>query len=418
MNFSIVDVHPFHQIFISLVLGLLIGLQRQWAGDPVGGIRTFPLISLFGTATAFLSAQFGNSFVIAGLVSVLFVAILGAYLKKNKFDSNHSGLVTELSMLLTYAIGVIVFTGPVWLGAMLTGVTAVLLHAKLELHGISQRFTEKEIRAIMQFVLISIVIFPIVPDQRMGPFSVINPHEIWLMVVLIVAISLSAYTIYKFFGEKAGIILGGILGGAISSTATTVTYSKRSAADGAAGAINANLAIIFISWSVLYLRIFLEILVAAPEFHEIRLPLGIIFLVSLVSGIWIFKNSFSSEKGMPDQQNPAELKTALTFGFIYAVIILAVAFAKNVFGTQGLSVVALLSGVTDMDAITLSTSRLVNSQALSAIEGARIIILALFSNVFFKGMIILTLGKKPLFKKIIIPWGLTLLTSLILYWQL
>lgn len=234
------------------------------------------------------------------------------------------------------------------------------------------------------------------------------------MVVLIIAISLVGYIIYKFFGEKAGVLLGGVLGGVISSTATTMTYSRRSKE--LAKGIPQNALLILIAWTVLYVRVFLEITVAAPQFKDAFAPIGIMFSVSILSTIWLWRGADKSHKGMPHQSNPTELKTALTFGFLYSVILLATAFSKQYFGSSGLTVVAILSGITDVDAITLSTARLVETGKLLPSEGWPVIISAIMSNLFFKGVLAGTLGGRGLLKTIFISWASTLTVGLILLW--
>ncbi|OQW47486.1 MAG: hypothetical protein A4S09_15225 [Proteobacteria bacterium SG_bin7] len=412
------DVHPFHQVIISLVLGLVVGLQRQWADSPLAGIRTFSLVSIFGTVCALLAEKYGQWIIGAGFLSIG-VAIIAGHLQKklNQALAEHSGLVTELAMFLMYSSGVLVRAGPIWLAATIAGILAVILQAKLELHGLAKRFSDKEIRAIMQFVLISFVIFPVVPNQSFGPFGVLNPHEAWLMVMIIVAISLSGYIIYKFFGEKAGIILGGILGGVISSTATTLSYSKR--ADELNKSIPSGAIVVLIAWTTVYVRIFLEVVVAAPSFQAIWPPLGGMFLISVLCTFWKWRESESNGEGMPTQSNPAELRTALMFGVLYSIILLAVAYSKTFFGSGGLSVVAVLSGVTDMDAITLSTSRLVEAGKLLPQEGWPIIIIASMSNVFFKGAIAGFIGGRAFFRALFIPWLISLVagaTILLVWW--
>ena len=280
----------------------------------------------------------------------------------------------------------------------------------------AKRFSDKEIRAIMQFVLISLVIFPIVPNQTFGPLAVLNPHDIWLMVVIIVAVSLSGYIAYKFQGEGAGVILGGILGGVISSTATTMSYSRR--ASEAAVAVPRSAVVVAIAWTAVYIRLLLEIIAAAPSFHAAWLPLCVMFLASALSTLWLWKRLEGSREGMPTQGNPAELKTALTFGALYAAILFAVAFSKTYFGSGGLTLVAVLSGVTDMDAITLSTSRLVAAGKLLPQEGWPIIIIAGMSNVFFKGAIAGFVGGRAFFKALLLPWLCSLVAGalLLLLW--
>ena len=415
MSLGIEDIHPFHQLIISLVLGLLVGLQRQWAESPLAGIRTFALISIFGTTSAILAEKFGPWVIVIGFVGVTVIMAVGHLSKRVKYlTSEHSGLVTEVAMLLMFGVGILVRTGPIWLSAAVAGMLAVVLQAKIELHGFASRFSDREIRAIMQFVLISLVVFPVVPNRTFGPLNVLNPHEVWLMVVLIVAISLAGYIIYKFWGEKAGIILGGVLGGLISSTATTLTYAKQSRELKATSTRNALL--ILIAWSIVYARVFLEVIVVAPAFRAAWAPLAIMFCVSSVSILWAWKRKENNSRGMLPQSNPAEMKTAITFGIIYSVILLAVAFSKEYLGTQGLTVVAILSGVTDMDAITLSTARLVDTGRLLPNEGWPIIITAVVSNVFFKGVIAGFFGGTRLMLAILVPWVSSLVAGGLLLW--
>jgi uncharacterized membrane protein (DUF4010 family) len=410
---GIEDTHPFQQLIISLVLGLLVGLQRQWADSPLGGIRTFALISLLGTICAFLADKYGAWIVAVGFVGTIAAMVAGDIAKKDKVSSQeHSGLVTEFAMMLMFATGALVHIGPVWLAATLAGSLAVILQAKLELHGIVSRFTAKEIRAIMQFVLISLVILPVVPDKNYGPFDALNPHQIWLMVVLMVAISLTGYIIYKFYGAKAGVLLGGILGGLISSTATTLTYAKRSKGDSTSAFQNA--IIILIAWGMLYGRVAVEIAVVSPQFRTVWIPLGAMFLASALPTIWLWSRSGNDNKGMPKQDNPTELRMAVLFGVLYSVVLFAATCAKSYFGTSGLMVVGVLSGLTEIDAITLSTARMVATGSLQQQEAWPVIVSAILANTVFKAGLVALWGGRAMLRKIGLPLGATVATALVL----
>lgn len=414
MELAIADVRPFYLLIISLLLGLLVGLQRQWAEAPLGGIRTFSLVSIFGTTCALLAEKYGSWFILIGFLTTIAI-IISSHVRKNiSTETSHRGLASEFAMILTFASGALVYSGPIWLAAAIAGITAVILQAKIELHGLAARFSAKELKAIMQFVLISLVIFPIVPNRTFGPLEVFNPHDTWLMVVLIVAISLSGYIIYKFFGERAGIILSGVLGGVISSTATTMNYSRLSKESGN-NTLIANALIILIAWSIVYIRLLFEIAIVSPSFRAAILPLTLMFFVSTLATIWVWRKiSRKNPLGMPQQPNPTELRTALTFGIIYSLVLLAVAFAKDYFGQSGLTLVAILSGITDMDAITLSTAKLVETKKLLPNEGWPVIVIAIISNTFFKGLIIGFVGGKRIFRTILVPWLATLLSGIAL----
>ncbi len=412
MLINIDNPHPVIQFLVSVGLGLIIGLQRQWADAPLGGIRTFSLTALLGTVCGLLSREFGVWVVAAGFVGIIATLTVGNLARKGEGDEEaggDTGMSTEVGLLLTFGVGLMVHIGPVWMAAAVAGGIAVILQAKPELHRLAEKFSAQEIKAIMQFVLITLVILPLVPNETYGPFAVVNPHEVWLMVVLIVGISLTGYIIYKFFGEQAGILLGGILGGIISSTATTVSYARRSREQ---PYLNSNNAILItIAWSTLYLRVMVEVAIAAPGFNDIWLPVGILLVLSAVIALWMWRHRSIQKAQLPEQGNPSEFKTAFVFAALYSVVVFAVAFAKETYGNAGLMVVAVISGITDVDAITLSTSRLVHAGKLTGDEAWRVIVLAILANVFFKGIIAGVLGGRPLFRSVLFPWCATLVAG-------
>jgi uncharacterized membrane protein (DUF4010 family) len=293
---------------------------------------------------------------------------------------------------------------------------AVLLQFKGQMHRVAARLGAEDLKAIMQFALLSLVILPVLPNQAYGPYAVWNPRQIWWMVVLIVGISLGGYIAYKFLGEKTGLALSGILGGLISSTAATVSYARRTAQ--LASATKEAAMIIIIAWAVGAVRILVEIGVVAPTFLKVvGPPLGIIFIVMTLyaAAVW-FSGCKAEHAEMPPQQNPTELKSALIFGLLYAVALLAVAAGKNYLGSGGLYVIAALSGLTDMDAITLSTARLVNTGSVDADNGWRLITIALMANVLFKGGLASVLGHRRLFALIAPLCAIILIGGAALLW--
>ncbi|GAB3197683.1 uncharacterized membrane protein (DUF4010 family) [Pontibacter aydingkolensis] len=409
------ETELFQKLAISLGLGLLVGLQRQHEKSELAGIRTFPLITLFGSVAALLSQEFGGWVIAAGLLSLtLLVAIANILKRKNPhFDP---GLTTEAAALLMYVVGAYIMLGSGAVAIAIGATTAVLLHLKETLHRIVERIGEKDLKAIMQFVVILLVILPVLPDETYGPYEVLNPHNIWLMVVLIVGISLLGYFAYKIFGGRAGIILGGILGGLISSTATTVSYARRS--KGADTSVSLAAIVIFIASIVSVVRIITEVAVVAPAALTVVLPplAALLILMLLIGGItYMFSNK--EHDIMPAQGNPAQFKTALVFGLIYAIVILATAFAKDQLGNKGLFIVAIISGLTDVDAITLSTARLMNIGNLEEQSGWKVILVAALSNLVFKGALVGFLGNKKVFVRVALLFGIVLAGGLIVLWM-
>lgn len=411
----------FQDLGISLVLGLLVGLQRQHVDAPLGGVRTFPLITVFGTFCGLLAGSYGGWVVAVGMAGVTLIVVAEKFTARpdgSRPDADaHAGLTTAAALLLMFAVGAYVPCGDWSIAVAVGGMVAILLQLKLKLHGFVARLSDADFKAIMQFVLISFVILPILPNQTFGWYDILNPREIWLMVVLVVGISLGGYVVWKLFGQQAGILLGGILGGTISSTATAVSFAKRtqrvSAAAGAAAAV------VMISTTVSFIRVLAEITLVGQHFvWDALVPVGtlIVVAIALSTAMW-FSARHSPEK-MPQQDNPTELKSALVFGALYALILFAVAATKEHFPESGLFVVAVLSGLTDMDAITLSTSRLVATERLNPDTGWRIIVAAIMSNLVFKGGLVAALGHRRLTFRCTALFGVLIVVGgvLLLFW--
>ncbi len=383
---------------ISVGLGLLVGLQRERAGSQAAGFRTFALITLFGTMCGLLAESLGAWVVFAGMIGVAGAMII-ANVNKGRLGNASPSMTTELAALLMFAIGAYLVFGHRSVAIVLTGAVFILLHAKPVLHGLVQRMGENDMRGLAQFALIALVILPVLPDEPFGPFRVLNPRQIWLMVVLVSGISLGGYVAFKLFGENAGAVLGGLLGGLISSTATTVSYARR--ASNEQGQVAAATLVIMLASTVVYMRVLFEVSVVAPSvMMQIAGPIVVMMAtaMALAASVWYRNRSISSE--MPPQDNPTELRAALTFGVMFAAVLVAVAAAKHYVGDQGIYAVAAISGLTDMDAITLSTSRMAAENSIATSTAWRAIIVAAIANIIFKTGIIAVLGGPMLLARI------------------
>lgn len=395
---------------LSLGLGLLVGLQREYASSKTAGIRTFPLITLSGTICGLLAKELGVWILVAGFLGVIALLIIGS-LQKIKNKEEGTGVTTEAAVLLMFSLGAYLVFGEPIVCVVLTGVITVLLHFKTSLHGLVNKIGEQDLRAIMQFVLISMVILPVLPNTTYDLYKVLNPKDIWLMVVLIVAISLCGYFAYKLFGDKVGVLLGGVLGGLISSTATTVSYAKMAGRNITPGKLAA--VVIITASTISLVRVLIEIRIVSPSsFMNLAFPLVAELAVMIVlTGILFFKQQKGAFK-MQDQKNPAELKSAVMFGLLYAGISFLSAAANDKLGDEGLYVVSILSGLTDMDAITLSTAKMTEQKKIAASLGWRLIHVAFLSNLVFKGGIAMITGGKELGKAIAFLFGIAILTGL------
>lgn len=396
---------PFLNFGIALGVGLLVGLQRERAASLVAGIRTFPLLTLFGALCGHLSHATGNATVSAGVVAVA-VLIWIANLPRSGRPTDDPGLTTEVAMLVMFGVGVLAGTGERALAVVLGATTAVLLHLRPELHSFAARIGDTEMRAVMQFVVVSLIVLPVLPDQDWGPYGVFNPRRIWWMVVLITGISLGSYIGYRWLGHRAGSIVGGILGGLISSTATTVATARESQIQGHPASDALGSLVIQIAGTVVFVRVLILVSVTAPGQLSGILPFPALMLGFMVflSGVLMWT---TRGQGGPAaaQSNPAELKLALTFAALFVGVLFAVAAAKARFGDRGLYAIAVLSGLTDMDAITLSTARLAQRGELDGTVAGRVILVASMANLLFKAGAVAVLGSRALARRVALLFG-------------
>jgi uncharacterized membrane protein (DUF4010 family) len=406
-------------LIIALGLGLLVGLERERSASPIAGLRTFALVTVLGTVCGLLAIDFGGWVVALGLVALAALTV-AANLAMSRSEAVDPGQTTEVALLLMFGVGAYLAVGSRPVAVALGGAVAVLLHMKERLHQWAGRISERDYRAMMRFALISLVVLPVLPDRAFPPWGVLNPREIWWMVVLIVGIGLAAYVGRKLLGERAGTLVAGLLGGAVSSTATTVSQARQTRGEGVAdggaeggagagrgaagagrGAAGAAAAVIALASAVVLARMLIEIAVVAPGFlAAAALPLGILLavLAVLALGLWITATRDGTTVDQPG--NPAELRPALLFAALYAAVLVAVAAAERWLGTGGIYAVAALSGLTDADAITLSTSRLVREGSLAPEVGWRALVIAAMANLAFKGGAVAVLGSRRLLVRV------------------
>jgi len=402
----------FEKVALALGLGLLVGLQRERVQSPLAGIRTFALITVWGTVSALLALDLGGWIVGLGGLAVAALLVVGN-LAQPKAKETDPGLTTEIAALLMYGVGAYLAVGYAGVAIALGGATALLLHWKAPLHAFVARIGEADVKAIMQFVLITLVILPVLPDRTYGPYDVLNPRRIWLMVVLIVGISLGGYVAYKWLGPRAGTVLGGVLGGLISSTATTVSYARRHRDP--LPSIRLAALVLIIASAVALVRVLVEIAVVAPAaFAHLAPPLAVLLGWMALLAVGMYCLARGDHEELPPPGNPAELTSALVFGGLYALVTLGVAAAQRSLGETGLYGIAVLSGLHDLDAITLSTAQLVDGGQAEPDTGWRLILAATLSNLLFKGCLVAVLGHRRLLGWVAVLFGAALAGGLVL----
>jgi uncharacterized membrane protein (DUF4010 family) len=377
----------------SLAVGLLIGLERERSPAARAGLRTFGLVSLLGTMLAMLSDQTGSAWpLVAGLVAVG-AMIIGAYMGDDQ--DKDPGTTTQVALVLCFALGATIWHGYSTLAIMLAIVMTTLLHYKPELEGISRNLSRTDLTSMLQFAVLSFIILPILPNQDYGPYDTLNPYQTWLMVVLISGISLAGYVALRIVGQRYGAPLLGFLGGLVSSTATTLIYARHGR-----NSAMLNLAVVVITIANLVVLVRLVVLsaVLSPGILPQILPMlgtGFVFGAA-VTFYWWRRMQRGGDLPIPEIKNPTEIETALSFGALYAVVLLAAAWLSDIAGSRGLYLLALASGLTDVDAISLSTLRLFGQGKLLADQAVLAIAIAYLSNLAFKFGLLAFFGGKSL----------------------
>lgn len=376
---------------VALAIGLLMGLERERNPAAKAGLRTFALTALFGVLTAHLATDLGALWLVA--VGLLLVGgmMIAAYLRSPQPDGD-PGTTTVAALMLCYGLGVLVWNGEIQLAVMLGVAATMLLYFKPELRGLSQHLSRRDLLSVLQFAVLALIILPLLPNQNYGPYGALNPHHIWWMVVLIVGVGLAGYAALRLVGQQRGAVTLGLLGGLVSSTATTLAFSRHARASSAM--LPVAVIVIVLANLVVLVRLGVLAAVLAPAVLVQLLPVLLGGLVAGGLGAAYGAHRLQPQGELPAlaMGNPTELRTALGFGLLYAVVLLAAAWLSDWLGARGLYAVALVSGLTDVDAITLSSLRLHSLDKLSVSLVVNVITLGVLANLVFKSVLTFAIG--------------------------
>ncbi len=391
----------------ALLIGVLIGMQREYAYSNrsarglFAGARTFALMSLFGASAALLADLLHTPWVFIGLICLLGVMVIVAYFI-SATERDEIGLTSEVAALITILIGGICYLHSVEFAAALGVVTTVLLAVKWELRQFVKVITQDDVFATLQFAVITAIVLPILPDIAFGPppLDVLNPYQVWKMVVFISGINFLGYILVKIVGPKKGIGLSGLLGGLASSTATTLSFSQRSQTQ--EGLDKPFAVAIIAGWVLMFLRVIVEVAVVnnrlLPEIWPVMTAMG---FSGLLYALYLYYSQTAIDEEELNLSNPFELGPAIKFGLIFALVLFITKAAEVYIGEKGLYFTSFLAGLADVDAITLSIAGLTKSgQGIALSTGRIAIILATISNTAAKGILVFSLGSRSLRKYI------------------
>lgn len=400
-----IDLNTAWELGAALGLGMLIGLERERTrGDAqtFAGVRTFALVTLFGATAVHASELTGLDWI----VGLVFVAILALVVTSYKVTARNGeiGATTEVSVLITFFVGCLCAWGEVGLAGAIAVVAMLLLALKGWLHDIADRIESSDVEATLKFAIITLIILPLVPNTNFGPegLEVINPYKTWLMVVLIAGLNFIGYILVKIMGREHGFGITGLLGGLVSSTAVTLSFSQRSRSQPEMASVLA-LAIL-LAWTVMFFRVVVEVGVVNFQLAKI-LVTGMLLMgaVSLLICIFLWRRGRSGEKAEVEAgSNPFELGDAIKFGLLFAVVIFVASAAQSYFGDTGLYLAGALAGLTDVDAIALSMADLAKQNPASSGAAATTIVIAVISNTMVKCGMVIWLGA-PAIRRTMIP---------------
>lgn len=382
----------------ALGVGLLIGTERSWSGgdqsgQEMAGIRTFGLAGLFGGLAALSASHFGVSAWIAMFVVLALLTIAGYVIEASRTDADR-GMTTEVALLLTFLLGSLAMAESRILAASVAVVVALLLSLKSRLHGALRKLNDAELSGALKLLFISVVLLPALPNQGYGPWEAFNPYTTWWMVVLIAGIGFAAYVAIRLLGTRHGLMVTALLGGIVSSTAMTITLARLDSPK-----LRPALAAGLLATSALmFPRVLLEVgLINRALLPALLAPMLTAGLIYAAGALFYYLRAGKQPDNAaePPLKNPFELRPALRFAGLLVIILFLVEGAQRWLGDAGVYLVSLLSGLTDVDAITLSLSNSAQTD-LSEDVAVRGIFLAALSNSLVKAGLIAFIGGRAI----------------------
>jgi uncharacterized membrane protein (DUF4010 family) len=382
----------FLRLGVALAAGLLIGLERGWhergeeggTGARIAGTRTFGLVALVGGVSGLLARELGG--VVLGLAFLGFAGlIVVAHVIATREDRDY-GVTTIVAALVTFGLGALAVQGHLAVTAAGGVVTATILGLRRQLHVWEERLERRELLAIFQLLLISVVVLPVLPDRGFGPWGALNPYALWWMVVLVAAVSSLGYFGVKLAGPRRGLGLTAFFGGIASSTAVTLNFAR---IGGERAALRPVLSAgILVAAATMFPRMLVMAAVAHPPLAtDLALPLGVMTAVALAGAGWHWRHfRASSEIEAQRFSNPLELRVALQLGALLAVVSVLAHALRAWLGDPGLYLLAAVSALGDVDAVTLSVAGMA-AGALDSGVALRTVAIAAIVNTLVKGVL-------------------------------
>lgn len=416
------ETESFLRLAVALAIGLLVGTERGWdqrearEGARVAGLRTFGLVGLLGGATGLFAAATGAGAASIGLVFLGLAAFLSTSYAIAVRRTQDVGITSEVAALCTFLLAALAGAGTMAPAAAAAIVMTMLLRYKARLHGWLGALRREELTAGLQLLLISVVLLPLLPDRGYGPWQTLNPYVLWWMVVLIASLSFVGYVATRVAGERRGLALTGLFGGLASSTAVTLGFSRLASRREAMVPVLA--ASILLACGTMFPRmVVVASLVHASLFERLWLPALVMSAVAYAPVPFYLRGAHGTGDGELGERlrNPLELTSALAFGVLLAVVMLLAQALVAWWGHTGVWMLAALSGLADVDAITLSLARMSRSELSPSVAAAGVV-LAAAANSLFKGGLALAIGGRALGARVLLPLCLAMVAGFVSVW--
>ncbi len=408
-------VEPFASFALVLAVGFLIGLQREqsMSGEGqgrrtfVGGIRTFPLVALAGGVATFLARGLGPWVVVVTFL-LLSVPVAIAYADDIR-QGRDRGLTSETAFVVTFLLGALGLSEGIlppevsrhFLVASLGVAVTALLSMKEALHQWAARISKGDLYATVKFLVVAVIILPLLPNRTWDPLEILNPFHIGLMITLIAGISFAGYVAFRTLGPGRGLAMTGLLGGLVSSTAVTLSFSGRARENSAIA--DACAAGMVLAWTVMCPRVLAAVAVVHPDLaRRLALPLGAAALAGALASLLLYRRTRAarSEAAPVELKNPFELGPAVKFGGLFTLVLVLSKLAVNEWGGSGLVATGVLAGTTDVDAVSLTAAKLAHG-GIALGTAALAVLVACGSNTLVKAGIAWTIGGWAFARKVV-----------------
>lgn len=384
----------FYSILVALGVGALIGIERernQVNRPDIAGVRTFMLISILGSLTALISEIYMKYFLFVAFIGFVFLTGLGY--AASVFLTKDKGLTTEITAVLVFLLGFLsFFEASRTISVMVAIAVVVILALKDNLHSFARRVEKEELFDTLKFLVITFIVLPLLPNNAVDPWGILNPYQIWLMVVLISGIGYFGYIMVKILGTEKGIGVTGFLGGLTSSTAVTTAMATR---------VKANKSILkpavfatIVASTMMFPRVLLEVSVVNSDLlGGLLFPMGAMLVTGVASSFFIM-HSKSNFKAKVKLESPLALKPALKFGAFFVVILVVSELSRMYLGDTGIYITAAFAGLADVDAITLSMATMTKTGDIGSDVAINAIVFASIVNTIMKVIYARLLGTK------------------------